>query len=158
MPAARPSASLPGVPAHADRSRPACLHTVLYARCADAFRNAEVTVHSFATFTQLSSIDGKTLRAPGNQPDDLADAFALALCGRAAALSYATPPSPDLGVIVLTDGYPFANPTPPVRNRGDRIVALENGGIVTLAAGQGLPGFVDDALRPDPLPDWLARR
>jgi hypothetical protein len=56
--------------------------TSLYDRCADAFQNKEVILHSFATFTQLSSIDDNTLRAPEGQHDDRADAFALAVCGR----------------------------------------------------------------------------
>ncbi|HZZ78983.1 MAG TPA: terminase family protein [Gemmataceae bacterium] len=54
----------------------------LYDRCAEAFQNQEVRVHSLATFSQLSSIDGATLRAPEGQHDDLADAFALAVQAR----------------------------------------------------------------------------
>ena len=34
-------------------------------------------LRSFATFSQLSSIDGNELRAPDGQMDDLADAYAL---------------------------------------------------------------------------------
>jgi hypothetical protein len=56
--------------------------TQLYDTCADAFKNAEVTLHSFATFTQLASIDGSTLRALEGQHDDRADAFALACVAR----------------------------------------------------------------------------
>jgi hypothetical protein len=56
--------------------------TKLYDACADAVKNAEVVIRSFVTFTQLSSIDGSTLRAPDGQHDDRADAFALAACGR----------------------------------------------------------------------------
>ena len=56
--------------------------TQLYDKCADAFKNAEVKLHSFATFTQLASIDGSTLRAPDGQHDDRADAFALACAAR----------------------------------------------------------------------------
>jgi hypothetical protein len=56
--------------------------TQLYDRCADAFKNGEVTLHSLATFTQLASIDGSTLRAPEGQPDDRADAWALACAAR----------------------------------------------------------------------------
>jgi hypothetical protein len=58
---------------------------LLYDRCTDMFRNGEVTLHTFATFTQLASIDGSTLRAPEGEPDDRADAFALACAGRAEA-------------------------------------------------------------------------
>jgi hypothetical protein len=56
--------------------------TQLYDKCADACKNGEVTLHSFATYTQLASIDGSTLRAPDGQPDDRADAFALACVAR----------------------------------------------------------------------------
>src|SRR5262249_13885991 len=56
--------------------------TQLYDRCADACKNAEVTLYSFATYTQLASIDGSTLRAPDGQHDDRADAFALACAAR----------------------------------------------------------------------------
>jgi hypothetical protein len=58
--------------------------TQLYDRCADGFKNGEVTVHSFATQAQLASIDGSTLRAPDGLPDDRADAFALACAPRTA--------------------------------------------------------------------------
>ena len=40
---------------------------------------------SFATFVQLSAIDGSTLRAPEEERDDRADAFALACVGVAKA-------------------------------------------------------------------------
>jgi hypothetical protein len=55
---------------------------MLYDRCADAFRNREVVLHNFATYAQLGSIDGSTLRAPDGESDDRADAFALACAGR----------------------------------------------------------------------------
>jgi len=51
--------------------------TLLYDACADAFRNGETILHSFATFVQLSSIEGNTLRAPEGEMDDRADAYAL---------------------------------------------------------------------------------
>jgi hypothetical protein len=54
----------------------------LYDCCADACRNGEVIIHDFGTYTQLSSIDGSTLRAPEGQHDDRADAFALACAAR----------------------------------------------------------------------------
>ena len=57
----------------------------MYDNCADAFKNAEVILHSFSTFSQLASIDGNTLRAPDGQHDDKADAFALAVCARLAS-------------------------------------------------------------------------
>jgi hypothetical protein len=55
---------------------------MLYDCCTDAFRNGEVVLHSFATYAQLASIDGSTLRAPDGEHDDRADAFALACAGR----------------------------------------------------------------------------
>ncbi|HEV3255417.1 MAG TPA: hypothetical protein VG013_00930 [Gemmataceae bacterium] len=57
----------------------------LYDATADAFRNKEVILHHFPTFTQLASIDGSTLRAPEGESDDLADAFAMACVGMAQA-------------------------------------------------------------------------
>jgi hypothetical protein len=60
---------------------------MLYDRCADAFRNREVVLHTFATYVQLASIDGSTLRAPTGEQDDRADAFALACAGRPTASS-----------------------------------------------------------------------
>jgi hypothetical protein len=50
---------------------------LLYDGCADAFRDGEVTLHSLATYVQLASIEGATLRAPEGDADDRADAFAL---------------------------------------------------------------------------------
>jgi len=58
---------------------------ILYDRCADAIRNHEVILHTFATYAQLTSIDGSTLRAPQGESDDRADALALACAGRPAA-------------------------------------------------------------------------
>lgn len=55
--------------------------TLLYDTCADAFRDGETTLHSFATYTQLASIEGSTLRAPEGEHDDRADSYALALAG-----------------------------------------------------------------------------
>jgi hypothetical protein len=54
----------------------------LYDACADAVKNREVVVHNPATFAQMASIDGSTLRAPEGQHDDRADAFALACAAR----------------------------------------------------------------------------
>jgi hypothetical protein len=55
--------------------------TTMYTNAADAFKNKEVLLHSFPTFTQLASIDGNTLAAPEGQ-HDRADAFALACVAR----------------------------------------------------------------------------
>jgi hypothetical protein len=53
--------------------------TLLYDCCADAFRDGETTLHSFATMTQLQSIEGATLLAPEGERDDRADSYALAV-------------------------------------------------------------------------------
>src|SRR5262245_31647930 len=50
--------------------------------CADAFRNKETGLHGFATLTQLSSVDGSTLRAPDSENDYRAISFALACAAR----------------------------------------------------------------------------
>src|SRR5262249_37065031 len=55
---------------------------LLYDACADAFRNKETVLHSFATLTQLSSVDGSTLRAPDGEHDDRAISYALACAAR----------------------------------------------------------------------------
>jgi len=54
---------------------------LLYANCADAFRDRTTVLHSFMTFTQLASIEGSTLRAPEGERDDRADSYALGLAG-----------------------------------------------------------------------------
>jgi len=64
--------------------------TMLYDACADAFRNKETMLHNFTTFTQLSMIEGSTLRAPEGEMDDRADAYALALVARVRAGSRAS--------------------------------------------------------------------
>jgi len=61
---------------------------LLYTECADHFRvnaqdNSKV-LHSFATYQQLASIEGATLRAPEGQHDDRADSYALAQVARSA--------------------------------------------------------------------------
>lgn len=52
---------------------------ILYDACADAFREKTTVLHSFATFVQLASIEGATLRAPEGEMDDRADGYALAV-------------------------------------------------------------------------------
>src|SRR5262249_6814872 len=54
---------------------------LLYDACADAFREGETVLHSFASFTQLASIEGASLGAPEGLPDDRADSCALACAG-----------------------------------------------------------------------------
>ena len=56
--------------------------TLLYDGAADAFRQKETILHSFATFTQLASIEGSSLRAPQGERDDRADSYALACRAR----------------------------------------------------------------------------
>ncbi len=68
---------------------------VLYDTCADAFREQDVTLHDLDTYVELASIEGSTLLAPEGEHDDLADAFALALQGRAA---------PVPGITIIGDG------------------------------------------------------
>jgi hypothetical protein len=51
---------------------------MLYDSTADAFREQQTSLHSFATFTQLALIEGATLRAPPGEHDDRADSYALA--------------------------------------------------------------------------------
>lgn len=52
---------------------------IMYAACAMAFRDKTVTLHSFATYNQLASIDGNKLEAPKPLKDDRATSFALAV-------------------------------------------------------------------------------
>lgn len=54
---------------------------LLYDACADAFRTKETRLHTFATYMQLATIDGSTLRAPEGENEDRADAYALACVG-----------------------------------------------------------------------------
>jgi hypothetical protein len=85
--------------------------TGMYDNCADAFKNQEVVLHSFSTFSQLASIDGNTLRAPDGEHDDKADAFALAVCARLAAPAGEDDFEPILGSAgkadLMSGGYGF---------------------------------------------------
>lgn len=56
---------------------------IMWATCADAFRDRQTILHSFLTFVQLASIEGSTGRAPDGEHDDRAIAHALALQARA---------------------------------------------------------------------------
>ena len=56
--------------------------TILYDNAADAFKNSETVIRSFAAFNQLASIDRNTLSAPQGQHDDRAIAYALAILAR----------------------------------------------------------------------------
>lgn len=71
--------------------------TLLYDKLTDYFReNAKEKarlLHSFATYVQLASIEGNTLRAPEGEHDDRADSYALAEVGRLTILAQ-RPPKP----------------------------------------------------------------
>jgi hypothetical protein len=66
---------------------------LLYTECADHFRANAVdgtkVLHAEATWHQLSSIEGRTLRAPDGMFDDRADAYALAQVARTARAAQA---------------------------------------------------------------------
>jgi hypothetical protein len=79
----------------------------LWTTAADAFRGGSTLLHSFATFTQLASIEGATLRAPEGQKDDRAVAYALAL--QAAVLD--EPPDWNIRVFDLSP-RPTYGPSP----------------------------------------------
>jgi hypothetical protein len=55
---------------------------LLLDRCAEAFREKKTKLHSSATYLQLASIEGATLRAPEGQHDDRAIGYALALAAK----------------------------------------------------------------------------
>lgn len=65
--------------------------TLLYNELADYFRDnareGNKLLHSFATYTQLASIEGSSLRAPDGEHDDRADSYGLANVGRLAMLT-----------------------------------------------------------------------
>lgn len=52
---------------------------LLYDYCATAFRDEDTILHSFATLTQLASVEGESLRAPEGEHEDRADSYALSL-------------------------------------------------------------------------------
>lgn len=56
--------------------------TILYDALAETLRDGDLLLHSLATFTQVASIEGSSLRAPEGQADDRADALALANLAR----------------------------------------------------------------------------
>jgi hypothetical protein len=81
---------------------------LLYDTAAEAFRDSATTLHSEATYHQLASIEGATLRAPEGQRDDRAVSFALALQGRAHVQRWSNHGREPEPPCVLTAGY--ANP------------------------------------------------
>lgn len=54
----------------------------LYTALAEAFRDVDTVLHSFASYAQIASIEGATLKAPEGARDDRADAYALANVAR----------------------------------------------------------------------------
>ncbi len=54
----------------------------MYTEFNDYLRTKALCIHNKSTFDQLSSIDGKTLKAPEGEFDDFALAFALAQMAR----------------------------------------------------------------------------
>lgn len=54
---------------------------LLYDYASVAFRDQDTRLHSFETYTQLSSIEGATLKAPEGRHDDRAVSYALCLAG-----------------------------------------------------------------------------
>jgi hypothetical protein len=68
---------------------------MLYAECSDHFRTCAKAgtkvLHCLSTYTQLASIEGGSLRAPGSMLDDQADSFALANLARAYVRAPAQP-------------------------------------------------------------------
>ena len=109
--------------------------TQLYDAAADAFKNEEVTIHSFSTFTQLCSIDGSTLRAPSGEYDDEAAAFALAIMGRLKLRPISTGAMPavlgagktDPFAITFGGGYGIGIPNQPGLPEGRRTGTLREG-------------------------------
>lgn len=59
---------------------------LMYEQVADTFRLKETIIHSFATLTQLQSIEGGSLKGPGGKGDDRAMGYGLAIVGVPRAL------------------------------------------------------------------------
>jgi hypothetical protein len=53
--------------------------TMLYDKGVEAVKDRWTIIHSFKAYTQMSSIEGSTLRAPDGDMDDVSDAYMLAL-------------------------------------------------------------------------------
>lgn len=60
---------------------------LLYDQLAEAFRTGITQLHSLDTYTQLTSIEGSSLRAPTGMHDDRADSYALAHVARALSMA-----------------------------------------------------------------------
>jgi hypothetical protein len=92
---------------------------LLYSAAADAFRNRETVLHSFATFDQLASIEGSTLRAPDGEYDDRAVAYALAC-----AACQQQPVSPFYPGDLIC--YPTAEDNPNIFKSGGSVVEWDD--------------------------------
>src|SRR4029077_16843806 len=75
---------------------------LLYSAVADAFRERQTFLHSFAAYTQLASIDGSTLKAPEGEADDRAVSYALACVA-----SQVRFPEPYKGPLVYSPDVPM---------------------------------------------------
>jgi hypothetical protein len=75
---------------------------LLYDALADAFRQQTTCLHSFASYIQIASIEGNTLRAPEGAHDDRADGYALANVAR--SLSVAADAAEGAGMMVVDEG------------------------------------------------------
>jgi hypothetical protein len=79
----------------------------LWTAAADAFRGGATLLHSFATLTQLASIEGSRLRAPEGQRDDRAVAYGLGL------LAVTLDEPPDWNIRTFNIPGPDSGPPPP---------------------------------------------
>jgi hypothetical protein len=61
----------------------------MWTKVAENARDDFITIHSIATYLQLVSIEGATLRAPAGSPDDRAVCYALATIGAELVIEYA---------------------------------------------------------------------
>lgn len=75
--------------------------SLMFSKTADAFREKRILLHSFATFTQLSSIDGSTLRAPEGEHDDRAISVGLACLSKEWPTDYGR--LPDSALLFLSE-------------------------------------------------------
>jgi hypothetical protein len=112
---------------------------LLWDRVGEALRDGETVLHGLETFSQLASIEGATLRAPGGQYDDRAVAFALGLAGRVRLLAMYPAGTPQ-GPCQLTPGRPIRS-LERIGNDGARRL------IETLAKDASNAGLTRDAQR-----------
>jgi hypothetical protein len=117
---------------------------LLYDTAADMVRERGTCLHSFATFTQLASIEGSTLRAPDGEPDDRADSFALA-----SVASRIRTPEPYTGPLVYSPYVPFPSEQAAQKPKSSLMELLNDLGIdIEADWDTGRPGLLDGM--PDP--------